>query len=164
MFMILFTIVLTSIMTSLFGYLVHRSLHLPALGRFNRSHMAHHKLYPINDFLSKEYRDAGKDSTIITFAIASIPMILLPIILGILNIIPILIVLITLFIMILIGILHDRIHNFIHIENHFLNKVPIINKLFVKWIELHKVHHMDYSKNFSIFFFLWDKVFKTYEK
>lgn len=162
MLSIFLTILITYIVVSLFGYFVHKALHQEWAGRWNTSHMAHHvKLYPPGDFLSDKYRDAGKDDTFWTFALVSIPVILTPIILGLLGL-PLLLVAISVTEMLLIGFLNNYIHDCLHIKNHWMTRVPGLRHLFQKWRNLHELHHIDMQKNFGIFAFHWDRVLKTY--
>lgn len=162
---VLLTILIVYIVVSLFGYFVHKSLHQDWTGRYNTSHMAHHeKLYPPEDFLSEKYRDAGKDDTFWTFAVISLPLILAPIVLGLLGILSLTLTLIALTEMLLIGWLNNYLHNALHIKNHWISKVPIIKYLFAKWGNLHYLHHVNMSFNYGIFSFHWDRLFKTFWK
>lgn len=165
MLAILITAVLAFFASSLFGYVVHRSLHQTWTGKLNQSHMAHHlKLYPPTDYLSEVYRSAGKDNTVRTFAIAAIPMVLVPIILGILGILPLSLVITTLIVMGLMGFLHNYLHDAFHIKDHFLTRLPLLKDVFAHWNDLHYLHHIDMQKNFGIFLFHWDHIFKTFWK
>lgn len=162
MLLILLTILITYAVVSLFGYFVHKALHQPWTGKFNTSHMAHHvKLYPSGDFLSEEYRDAGKDDTFWTFAIVSLPIIFTPIILFLLGL-SLHLTIISVIEMLLIGWLNNFIHSCMHIRDHWLSRLPIIKFFFVRWRRLHELHHDDMQKNFGIFSFNWDRIFKTY--
>jgi len=165
MLYVLITIIASFFVSSLFGYLVHRMLHQTWAGILHQKHMTHHiTLYPPSDYLSEEYRYAGKDNTTITFAIAAIPVVAAPIILGLIGWISLPLVLISLTIMGLMGFLHSYLHDAFHIKNHWLNKVPIINNMFLRWNILHYYHHIDMSSNFGIFVFHWDYVFFTFKK
>ena len=162
---ILVTAVIAFFATSLFGYVVHRSLHQPWTGNLNKKHMTHHLiLYPPSDYVSDKYRNAGIDNTVITFVIASIPMVGIPITLGILGILPLPEVITALVVMIGLGFLHNYIHDAFHIKNHFLSRVPGLRNIFAYWNRLHYLHHVDMQKNFGIFLFHWDHVFKTFWK
>lgn len=162
---ILLTILVVYLVVSLFGYFVHKALHQSWTGRYNSSHMAHHiTLYPPEDYLSDTYRDAGKDNTLWTFAVISLPLVLTPVILWAFGILSFTISLIALIEMLFIGWLNNFLHNALHIRNHWITKIPIVNKLFSKWNELHYLHHVDMNKNFGIFNFAWDKVFRTFWK
>jgi sterol desaturase/sphingolipid hydroxylase (fatty acid hydroxylase superfamily) len=152
MLAIFLTALVAFFISSLFGYVVHRSLHQKWTGRLNQKHMTHHLiLYPPTDYLSEKYRQAGADNTVVTFTIAAIPLVLIPILLGVLGILPLPLVITALIVMGLMGFFHDYLHDSFHIKNHFLNR-------------LHYLHHIDMQKNFGIFLFHWDHVFKTYWK
>jgi hypothetical protein len=164
MLAVLITILFTYFFTTLFGYVIHWALHQPWAGRFNQAHMTHHlTLYPPSDFTSEKYRHAGKDNTVKTFAIASIPVILLPILLFWFGVLPLHIVIITVVLMVSIGLLHDHLHNTFHLTNHWLYRVPVIRLIMDRWVQLHYIHHVDMQKNFGIFSFHWDHIFKTFK-
>lgn len=165
MLALFFTILITYTVVSLFGYIMHWSLHQSWTGSANQSHMAHHlKLYPPADFSSEVYRHAGKDSTPRLFVIASLPLILTPIILGILGILPIYLVITVLVVEALLGFFNDYFHDNFHIKNHFLTRVPGFKVIFDKWVKLHRLHHVDMGTNYGIFAFHWDRVFGTFWK
>ncbi len=162
MLAILLTILVSFFASSLFGYVVHRSLHQPWAGKLNQKHMTHHlTLYPATDYLSDKYRDAGGDNTVIIFSIAAIPVVATPIVLGLLGILPLALVITSLVVMGIMGFLHSYLHDSFHIRNHFLTRVPVIRTLFASWNRLHYLHHIDMQTNFGIFLFHWDHVFKT---
>jgi len=161
---ILITLILVYILVSLFAYLAHKALHQKWTGKYNKSHMAHHiALYPASDYLSEVYRDAGKDDAIWFFAVISIPILTLPIILGILGM-PLYLVIISIVEMLFLAYLNNFIHNAYHIKNHFLNKIYFVNRIFLKLQQMHFVHHKYMQKNLGIFDFTWDYVLKTYKK
>lgn len=151
--------------SSLFGYVVHRSLHQKWTGFLNRKHMNHHLIqYPSTDYLSDTYRDAGKDNTVFIFAVAAVPLVAAPIILGVLGMLSLPCIIVAEVIMLAMGFLHDYIHDRFHIKNHWLNNIPVIKNIFGYWNHLHYLHHIDMQKNFGIFLFHWDVVFKTLYK
>jgi sterol desaturase/sphingolipid hydroxylase (fatty acid hydroxylase superfamily) len=157
---ILLTIIITYFIGSLFGYVVHYALHQKWSGKLNKSHMAHHiELYPAEDFFSDTYREAGSSSTARLFLIASLPLALIPITLYLFKIISLSVGITALVVAAIMGALHDYIHDSFHITNHWLNNLPI----FRKWLELHKVHHSFMQRNFGIFSFGWDIVFRSYK-
>lgn len=163
MLAIFLTAFITYFICSLFGYVVHRAIHQKWTGAINKSHMAHHlKLYPPTDYLSDIYRDAGKDDTFKIFAVAAVPVVATPIVLGVTGFLPLSLVITALVVMGLMGFLHSYIHDSFHIRNHFLNRVPVVKDLFKRWNALHYLHHVDMQKNFGIFAFHWDRVFKTF--
>ncbi len=143
-----------------FGYGVHWLLHQKWMGRAFEAHMTHHlKLYPPNDYYSLDkYRSAGEDNTFYTFAFASLPLLLVPIILCYFGVFSIIFTIYILSEMLIIGFLHDYLHDAFHIYNHCLNKFRFMQKL----NELHFQHHLNMKKNFGIFNFWFDKLFKTY--
>jgi len=165
MLLLLLTLLISFVGSTLFGYSVHWALHQSWAGRFNSSHMTHHlKLYPPSDFTSDVYRHAGKDSTIKTFTVAAIPLVALPIILGVLGILSWPLVLVALVVEGLMGFLHDYLHDSMHIENHFLTRIPVVKGIFQRWVHLHYLHHVDMSKNYGIFVFHWDRLFRTFQR
>jgi sterol desaturase/sphingolipid hydroxylase (fatty acid hydroxylase superfamily) len=163
MLAIFLTILITFFVCSLFGYVVHRSLHQKWTGSLNQSHMTHHlKLYPPTDYFSDVYRDAGKDDTFKTFAVAAVPVVATPIVLGVTGVLSLPLVITALIVMGLMGFLHSYIHDSFHIRNHFLTRVPVVKDLFQRWNALHYLHHVDMQTNFGIFAFHWDHVFGTF--
>ncbi len=165
MLAILVTVLISFIISSLFGYVVHRSLHQAWAGRLNRAHMTHHlTLYPPSDYLSDTYRQAGKDSTVKIFALAATPVVATPIILGIIGILPLSLVITSILVMGAMSFLHDYLHDSFHIRNHFLTRIPGFRDIFAYWNRLHYLHHVDMQKNFGIFLFHWDHIFKTFWK
>jgi sterol desaturase/sphingolipid hydroxylase (fatty acid hydroxylase superfamily) len=165
MIAILITAIVAFFVTSLFGYVAHRSLHQPWTGELNKKHMTHHlTLYPPSDYVSEKYRNAGTDNTVITFSVLSIPVVATPIILGVLGILPLSLVITALVVMGVMAFLHNYIHDAFHIRNHFLSRIPGLRNIFAYWNRLHYLHHVDMQKNFGIFLFHWDHVFKTFWK
>jgi sterol desaturase/sphingolipid hydroxylase (fatty acid hydroxylase superfamily) len=165
MFSILVTALVAFFISSLFGYVVHRALHQKWTGRLNRKHMTHHlTLYPPTDYLSDEYRQAGQDNTVRIFALAALPLVLTPIVLGLTGLLSLPLVITALVVMGVMGFLHDYIHDRFHIRNHFLTRVPGVRVIFQYWNRLHYLHHIDMQKNFGIFLFHWDHVFRTFWK
>lgn len=159
------TILISYLITSLFGYVVHWSLHQSWTGKINQSHMTHHlKLYPPEDFTSETYRNAGKDSTPKFFAMAAIPLILAPILLGLFGVLPLYLVITVLVVEGLMGFLHDYLHDSFHIKNHILTRIPVVRDIFDRWVKIHYLHHVDMGKNYGIFVFHWDRVFRTFWK
>jgi sterol desaturase/sphingolipid hydroxylase (fatty acid hydroxylase superfamily) len=162
---ILITAFIAFFASSLFGYAVHRLLHCKWSGVLNKKHMTHHlTLYPPTDYLSVEYRQSGKDNTVVIFVASAIPLIITPIILGILGLLPLSLVITSLLIMGIMGFLHDYLHDSFHIKNHILTRIPGVRVIFAYWNNLHYLHHIDMQKNFGIFLFHWDHVFRTFWK
>lgn len=160
---LLFTAILTFLIASLFGYVVHRGLHQYWAGRFNKAHMTHHlSLYPPNQFLSDEYRSAGKDDSFRTFLLMAIPLIVLPCLLLLLKFITLGMMITAMVMMGIIGFLHSYLHDAFHIRNHFLERLPLLGKAFENWRRLHYLHHINLQTNFGIFCFWWDRLLKTF--
>lgn len=162
---IILTALIAFFISSLFGYVVHRSLHSEWTGSLHKKHMTHHEvLYPPSDYLSDKYRDAGSDNTVYIFGAAAIPLVATPIILGVMGILSLPLVITALVVMGLMGFLHSYLHDSFHIRNHFLTRIPWISVIFSKWVKLHYLHHVDMQKNYGIFLFHWDHVFRTFWK
>jgi sterol desaturase/sphingolipid hydroxylase (fatty acid hydroxylase superfamily) len=154
-------LVATWFLVSLFGYVVHRSLHQSWSGTAYKRHMTHHQqCYPSTDYQSIEYRDPGKDSTVLTFAIASIPMLAIPFILHFLGIVGWVLTTTMVIEMLLFGLANDRVHDWFHLTEHPANRF----KVFRRWNALHFQHHIEMDTNFGIFSFGWDKVFGSYKR
>lgn len=165
MISIILTALVAFFVSSLFGYVVHRALHSTWTGRLNQKHMTHHlTLYPPTDYLSDKYRDAGGDNTVIIFAIAAVPLVAAPIIMGLLGWISLPLTITALIVMGLMGFLHSYLHDAFHIRNQFLTKIPGVRVIFAYWVHLHYLHHVDMQKNFGIFLFHWDHLFRSYWK
>lgn len=160
----LFVLLLAFFSITLFGYVVHRLLHLPLMGVFHKSHMRHHILYPAEDYLSDKYRSAGKDSTFIFFAIASLPLLVIPVLFYWLGIFSFQLFAFTIFVMSLLGLAHNYLHNAFHIKNHWMHRFFLTKHIFNIWTNLHYFHHKEMDTNFGIFFFWWDKLFKTFKQ
>lgn len=121
--------------------------------------MAHHlKMYPPSNFSSDVYRGTGKDSSLIFFIIALIPLIILLIIIGLLiNYVPAMIAgIVTL---VLNGLLHNYIHDSFHINKSWVRRFSSFQRL----EKLHYIHHANMRKNFGIFTFYWDRLFGSFK-
>lgn len=146
---------------TLFGYGVHKALHQKWTGRYYKSHMTHHvKLYPLSDFTSEVYRSPGKDNTAKFFIIAGIPLIIAPILLFALHVIALPVFIAAMLGLAVFGGLNDYLHDSFHITDHWLNRFGWFRKM----IERHKVHHKHMQRNMGIYWFGWDRVFKTFKK
>ena len=162
---ILLTILISYIISSFFGYVIHWSLHQSWAGFFNKAHMTHHQvLYPPSDFTSEKYRHAGKDSAPKFFALATLPIILLLLILLLVGILPLPLLITCWTVIGVMGFSHDYIHDAFHLRNHWMSRIPVLRDIFAKWTQLHYLHHVDMSKNFGIFIFHWDHVFRSFWK
>lgn len=150
----------TGIVTTFLGYWVHWVFHQSWSLWFFQAHMNHHLIqYPPTNFLSDTYRSAGKDSTVILFAVAFTPVILAIIILTLFGIFSLTTCTITLVTLLAWGFVHDYFHDQFHLTNTFWKQFAF----FLKLRSTHYVHHLDMSKNYGIVLFQWDKLFKTYD-
>lgn len=163
MFVILLTALITFFISSLFGYVVHKSLHQPWTKRLHQAHMTHHiTLYPPDDCVSDQYRDPGKDNTVKIFALAALPLVAMPFLFGALHILPWTLVVVSLVVMVIMSFLHSYLHDSFHIKNHWLYRVPLLGRWFFRLVNLHWLHHIDMNTNYGIFVFHWDHVLGTF--
>lgn len=160
----LLTFLISYLTTSLFAYIIHWSLHQPWAGKANASHMMHHHKYPPTNFMSKTYRDTGKDSTLRIFAVVSLPLIFGPIIFFLVGILPLYLLLTILVVEAIVGFIYNYLHDAFHINNHWLTRTPWLKDIFRIGIRLHFLHHVNNKTNYGIFDFTWDKLFKTFWK
>ncbi len=159
MFLTIFVIILTLIFGYFFtqasGYGIHKLLHWSRLGKLYRSHKTHHeKLYPPEDFLSKTYRDAPISDRplyyyLLAIALSSVVFYFL---------LPTAIAVTLLTEMLILAYANDWVHTATHIEGHWLERF----EWFVKWRELHLIHHENDAVNIGIFSWFTDKLFGTY--
>ncbi len=163
MLSIFLTAFISFFISGFFGYSIHRMLHQPWSGRFNKSHMTHHLiLYPPSDYQSDTYREPGKDNTVKIFFLFALPLIILPILLCLLKIISVAMMITAFLVMGVMSYLHDYLHDAFHIKNHFLTRIPGFSVIFAYWVHLHYLHHVDMNTNFGIFLFHWDRILKTF--
>jgi sterol desaturase/sphingolipid hydroxylase (fatty acid hydroxylase superfamily) len=161
----LLAIPLAWFLTLLFGYLVHKNLHNPLLGPFYRAHQYHHEVnYPADHFYSTTYLSSGKFSTVYLFLAAGIPLLFLPVLGWLLGFFSFTLMVVLLAEIGSIGLANNYLHDWFHIKNHIAHSIPYFGLLFSKWTQLHIIHHKDQSKNFGIFSFMFDKLFKTYQE
>lgn len=156
----LLIIAITFVFSTFLGYWAHLAFHQSWSGIFYRAHTNHHTIqYPPNDFISEKYRSAGKYNSAYYFTFIFLPIIGLLVssvfFLGI-STFTCLIILAT---MLSVGLLHDNIHDSFHLQNSIWHHLPFHKK----WQQLHLVHHIDQSKNFGVYNFLFDKLFKTFQ-
>lgn len=159
--MVLWAVITTFFYGTFLGWLVHWGIHQRWSGFAHRSHMTHHlKLYPPSNLLSETYRDAGKDNTTYIFT----PIIAV----GFLAYEAILYHWGASFWLLagltveglLIGLLHDWMHTWFHLSGTRLLKYQWFRDL----RELHFYHHRRMNRNFGIYFFGWDRVFRTFRR
>ncbi len=156
----LLTIAGSIAMTTFLGYWTHRLFHKPISGPFYRAHINHHAVqYPPEDFTSDIYRSAGKDNSLWYFALAFSPLMIIIALSYFLLGTSLWTCVCILGSMIGTGLVHDYMHDGFHLNKSYWHYLPGFSRL----IELHKVHHVDMSKNYGIFSFVFDKMFKTYQ-
>jgi sterol desaturase/sphingolipid hydroxylase (fatty acid hydroxylase superfamily) len=164
MLAIIITVLITFFVSSLFGYVLHKSLHQQWSGRLHTAHMNHHLLqYPPSNYLSEVYRDAGADSTPKFFLIGALPLIIAPIVLWAVGWLPLSVMITALVVEALMGFLHNYLHDAFHIRDHWLYRVPLINKVFKRWVHIHFIHHVKMESNYGIFYFMIDRLLGTYQ-
>jgi hypothetical protein len=156
----LFVLVVTFMVGSSFGWIVHWLLHTKLFKGLAKAHNVHHEKYTPDDFESEAYRDSGKDDSSFVF----VPIITVSILLFFL---PFAIMWsawwIYFFVVvegIIVGVANDRIHDAFHIRDHKLNKYRWFRKL----KHLHWLHHVYPKKNQAIIWFGPDKLFRTFIK
>lgn len=165
MLAIFLTILITFLISSLFGYVVHKSLHQEWTGSVHQAHMTHHlRLYPPDDYVSDVYRDAGKDSTPKFFAIAAVPLVSAPIILWLVGALSLSLMVVALIVEVIMAFLHNYLHDAFHIRNHWLYRIPGIGSWFQHLVDLHWMHHIDMNTNYGIFYFIFDRLFRTFQE
>lgn len=139
---------------NLIGYLVHRALHAPWMGRPYEDHYHHHwKIYPPEDFLSEEYRHPPEEAEqakyyVPAFLLACMP--LLAIHWG--YFVEAAILSIT------VLKVNAMVHDALHIRGHWLERFS----WFLVLREIHVNHHVDPSTNLGIFSFFADRLFRSY--
>lgn len=150
------------LVTSFLGYIVHWMMHQRWAGPLRVAHMAHHiVLYPPKNLMSESYRSAGSSSSVWTFLAVLIPLMLLPVALALGGVISLWSAGLAVIAMALVGITNDIIHDSFHVIDHPLSKVIPGYK---RMQELHFVHHRNMKRNFGIYSFVCDRLFKTHLK
>lgn len=147
---------------SFVGYVVHWVIHQPWAGKAFRAHRAHHiDLYPPKDLVSDVYRSAGHQSTVYTFLLAFAPIVLFPVVAALLGWVSVTTMLCVIGSIGVVGLLNDVIHDSYHVRDHWL----------ARWIPgyahrraLHFAHHANMKKNFGIYSFTCDRIFRTVKK
>lgn len=159
--LIIVILIFSFIIMTLLGHLVHMAAHKPWSKIFYIAHRDHHNLqYPPSDLISDKYRSSGGNDTTIYFALIFSPLIIGNIVLTILGIIPIIFGIGFFLEMATISWLNVVIHDGVHLHQSFWHRFWFFERL----QKLHNIHHQDQSKNFGIFYFVWDKLFGTYEE
>lgn len=154
MLKVLFVIFAGLFVGDIVGYLIHKLLHWKRAGFLYNRHMTHHlRLYPIHDFMSPVYRSPGKDNTMYVFtafiAIACILMFIFC---------PFWIAAIFSAEFIFLGVFNDYVHDAFHVIAHPLEKYDS----FLELRRLHFEHHVDMGKNYGIFSFIPDRIFRSF--
>lgn len=159
MIYLLLLALISSVITGMLGYWVHMSFHHSWSGPFFKAHQSHHFIqYPPGDLVSEVYRDAGKDNTLYLFALVFIPVIgavIASIFLFGVSILSAIVIIVS---MIGTGLLNDRLHDSFHLFKSPWQILPF----YKNWQRLHFIHHYDISKNYGIYSFTYDKLFKTF--
>lgn len=157
----LLAVLVTFLYGTLLGWAVHWVIHQRWSGFANKAHMTHHlKLYPPGDLVSENYRDPGGDNTTFIFT----PLITLGFALFGFGLYETGASLSLLGVLILegifIGVIHDRMHTWFHLSGN-----PFLRFAWFRHLRaLHFYHHRNMRKNLGIFFFGWDRVFRTFRK
>lgn len=158
---IIVTVIVSYLIASLFGYVLHRSLHRKWAGTLYVSHMRHHvDLYPSSVLVSKTYRSAGSDSARFPFMALGAPLLVMPFVIwhvGLMTGIQCVAAVTTIF---LVGVMNDVIHDAFHLENHLVHRMPGYRRM----RDLHFVHHDKMTTNMGIFWFAWDRLFGTFRE
>lgn len=162
MFGVVLVGLITYLLTSLLGYVVHWAIHQRWTGKAYRAHRAHHiDLYPPGKLISDTYRSAGDQSTVYTFLLAFTPLLLAPVAFWLLGWFSMIQAVTAVGAMGLVGLLNDVIHDSFHIRSHWLSRViPYYNRM----RQLHFIHHTNMKRNYGIYSFIWDKLFRTYKQ
>lgn len=150
-----------ALLTCFLGYWIHRAFHSEWSGPFFKAHLNHHTIqYPPEDFTSDEYRSAGKDNSLIYFALAFLPVIAFIIALCLFLGVSLWTCGCAIATMVVVGLLHDSMHDSFHLNKTKWSYVP----LYGTWKELHRTHHEHMGSNYGIFSFTFDRLFKTYKE
>ena len=157
---LLVALAVTFVVVSFMGQVMHWVLHQKWSGFMNETHMEHHLvLYPMGSLVSEKYKTAGKRSGTFVFTIALSPLLLTPFVLGLLGVLTWPTTLACFGLMVGYGLLNDAIHDSFHITRSVWRWWPGYKRL----RRLHLLHHNDMTKNYGIFMFVWDKLFRTYQ-
>lgn len=159
----IFALIISLILSSLFGHAIHWILHQRWSGPAHRGHMEHHlELYPPTSLTSPAYKAAKwyhQGPVLFTPAF----LILLGAACGLTYtlVIPTWLTITFGLTMFTFGLFNDFMHDSFHIEHHFLhNLVPGYDKM----RERHFLHHRNMRRNFGIVSFFWDRVFGTFRE
>lgn len=157
----LFFFLFSFALTSFIGYWAHRAFHKEWTLRLHKAHSNHHWVqYPPHSLISTEYRSAGRDNSVWLFFAAAIPLIAIILSLYAFSVISLLSMIALLLGMGTTSFLHDYFHDKFHVSPNWWERFGYFKRL----RDLHFKHHIDTQKNFGIFFFTWDRLFKTFTK
>ncbi len=153
-------VIVTFLLGTLIGYIVHWMLHQRWSGPLYKVHMNHHVVqYPPKNLMSAGYRSSGRTSV---WAFVPPLTVFVAITLGVLWIAGAQWWLHAIIIVesALIGWLHDYAHDGLHVTGHPLEKVPGFG-----WLRRqHSVHHRNMKRNLGIMWFGWDRILGTYRE
>jgi len=161
--------------SELLGYFLHRLLHSGRIPFLSRSHMKHHmELYgPLQPQRSKAYLDATTESVslgniglewlipsavLLAFALGTLRLLHVP---GFYQGVYVASILAWSFLM------FSYLHDVMHVEGFWLERIPLLRSWFVSARNLHEIHHRVLNdqgimhKNFGIGFFFLDRLFGT---
>lgn len=161
--LLFFVVFLVSLLlSSFFGYWIHRALHSKWLRLLNRGHLEHHlEHYPPGRLISDEYRHA-KWFNSGPFLFTPPLLVLLAVTGGLLWLFGLPLWMLGVFgaTMVGFGLINDAIHDSFHLSGTWLRHFKFWGKLRAQ----HFAHHHDMKRNFGIVSFEWDKLFKTHKE
>lgn len=158
----LFAALVAYTITAFLGYVVHWVMHQRWSGPLRKAHMVHHLvLYPPKDLVSVSYRSAGSSSSAWAFVAALIPLMCVPVVLALLTIVSWTSAALAFAAMAFVGITSDVVHDSFHVRDHFLSRVI---PRYADMRALHFQHHRNMKRNFGIFSFICDRLFRTHQK
>jgi sterol desaturase/sphingolipid hydroxylase (fatty acid hydroxylase superfamily) len=155
-------VLLTLVLASFLGHLVHWSLHRPWAGPAYRGHMEHHdSMYPPDDLLSSTYRRVSTpvSGTVITFF--AVLAIFLGAFCGLMMELsaPWWTIVGPAILVGLLAFAHDVVHDSFHVKGHSFERFA----WFMRMREHHFQHHRDMGSNFGILSFVWDRLLGTFK-
>lgn len=140
------------------GYVVHKALHQPQLGKIHGTHEIHHKeIYPPEDYLfAGKYKEVPAAAQPVWYYLP--PAILM--VAGFFYVLPAYIAVSLTAELALVAWMNDWLHQKLHIKGHWLERFSWFHHLRA----LHWHHHVDDSKNIGIFSWFTDKLLGTYQE
>ena len=146
----------TFIIGNLLGWLVHRVLHSPRMGKLHRDHVHHHTtIYPPDDFLSDTYREPPGGDSQGLYYLTPILLLAIAALLVFGWIYGVVVMLLGTAVLKANGYLHDATH----IRGHKLEKYA----WFLQLRRMHVQHHINEATNLGIFVWFPDKLMRTYD-